>query len=78
MRIPMPRLSEKKACPMARMMTCGVILEKSGCRKKESPSLEPGSVSERTQKTSSMTNSSGMSMFDIFSIPFCTPRDRII
>ena len=29
------------------MMTCGVILEKSGWRKKASPSLDPGKVSDR-------------------------------
>ena len=50
MRIPIPKLKEKNACPIARTMTWGVIFEKSGCRKNFSPSLASGSVNDRIQK----------------------------
>ena len=75
MRIPMPKLKEKNACPIARTMTWGVIFEKSGCRKNFSPSLASGSVNDRMQKTMRIMNSIGINMLDIFSIPFCTPLD---
>ena len=75
MRIPMPKLKEKNACPIARTMTWGVIFEKSGCRKNFSPSLASGSVNDRMQKTMRIMNSIGIHMLDIFSIPFCTPLD---
>ena len=75
MRIPIPKLKEKNACPIARTMTWGVIFEKSGCRKNFSPSLASGSVNDRIQKTMRIMNSIGINMLDIFSIPFCTPLD---
>ncbi len=76
--MPMPRLREKKVCPSAFMNTDGVIFEKSGDRKYSSPSAAPGSVNATTQRASRMTNSSGISTFDSFSMPFCTPRNRIM
>ena len=78
MRIPIPKLKEKNACPIARTMTWGVIFEKSGCRKNFSPSLASGSVNERIQNTMRIMNSIGINMLDIFSIPFCTPLDMMI
>lgn len=78
MRIPMPKLKEKNACPIARTMTWGVIFEKSGCRKNFSPSLASDSVNDRMQKTMRIMNSIGINMLDIFSIPFCTPLDMMI
>ena len=59
MRIPIPKLKEKNACPIARTMTWGVIFEKSGCRKNFSPSLASGSVNDRIQKTMRIMNSIG-------------------
>ena len=78
MRIPIPKLKEKNACPIARTMTWGVIFEKSGCRKNFSPSLASGSVNDRIQKTMRIMNSIGINMLDIFSIAFCTPLDMMI
>ena len=78
MRIPMPKLKEKNACPIARTMTWGVIFEKSGCRKNFSPSLASGSVNDRMQKTMRIMNSIGINMLDIFSIPFCKTLDMMI
>lgn len=42
----MPRLSEKKACPKALIITSMSILEKSGYRKNFTPSEAPGSDSD--------------------------------
>ena len=78
MRIPIPKLKDKNACPIARTMTWGVIFEKLGCRKNFSPSLASGSVNDRMQKTMRIMNSMGINMLDIFSIPFCTPLDMMI
>ena len=78
MRIPIPKLKEKNACPIARTMTWGVIFEKSWCRKNFRPSLASGSVNDRMQKTMRIMNSIGINMLDIFSIPFCTPLDMMI
>ena len=78
MRIPMPKLKEKNACPIARTMTWGVIFEKSGCRKNFCPSLASGSVNDHMKKTMRIMNSIGINMLDIFSIPFCTPLDMMI
>lgn len=70
MRIPIPKLKEKNACPIARTMTWGVIFEKSGCRKNFRPSLASGSVNDRMQKTMRIMNSIGINMLDIFFDPF--------
>ncbi len=70
----MPRLSEKNACPMALSTTCGVTFEKSGLKRKLSPSAAPGISMELMQNAAKITNSSGISTLAIRSIPFSTPR----
>lgn len=70
---PKPMLSEKKAWPKALSTTFGVSFEKSGSNINRKPSLAPGMSSELMQNTIKITNSSGISTFDIRSMPFCTP-----
>ena len=69
----MPRLNEKKPWPKALMRTLPSILEKSGLKRNDNPSLAPGSVTERIPKTIRMTKSSGIRIFAYLSMPFCTP-----
>ena len=59
---------------MAPITTLGDILLKSGLKRNSSPSAALGSINELMQNTISITNSSGISMLAIFSMPFCTPR----
>lgn len=74
MRIPIPTLVEKKACPMARITTLGVIFEKSGWNRNFIPSSNPGKNIERMPKIISMRNSTGIMILAAFSIPLFTPR----
>jgi hypothetical protein len=62
---------------MAPNTTLGVIFEKSGLNRNSRPSLAAGSVKECTAKIIRIRNSSGINMFDIFSIPFSTPLTSI-
>ena len=71
--MPMPTLSEKRACPSAARIPSPVSLEKSGEKRYSTPFTAPGSVRLRTQSTRIRTTSTGISTFDTFSIPFCTP-----
>ena len=66
--------SEKKLWPSALMSTRPVIFEKSGRKKKRSPSPAPLRVSDLTQSTISITSSRGISTLDHFSMPSFTPR----
>ena len=49
MSIPMPTLIEKNACPIALSTTFGVILEKSGLKRKFIPSEEYGAYAENNE-----------------------------
>ena len=71
--VPMLIESEKKACPKATSTVEGVTCEKSGRKKKRSPSPPPGSSSEWTERAMRTTNSSGMSTLAERSMPFRTP-----
>ena len=64
------RLKEKNPCPNALISTLPVILEKSGLKRKVSPSLAPGRVIERIPNTISMTNNRGIRILAYFSMPF--------
>lgn len=77
MSTPMPRLREKNACPNARIITEGVIAEKSGFRKNSRPSVALGRLTDTMQKPSSIMNNRGIIMLDKRSIPFCTPKSKI-
>ena len=70
----MPMDSEKNACPSATSTVRGVTAEKSGLKKKRSPSPPPGMRSEWTERTTRIASSSGMSTLAERSIPFSTPR----
>ena len=72
----MPRLREKNACPRALMSTLLSNFEKSGCRKYFTPSIAFGSCNDTPQNTNKITNSRGIKIFDIFSMPFFTPRSN--
>ena len=74
MRVLTPKLKEKNACPIALRNTEGVISEKSATNKKLNPSEALGIISELIQKTMRITNSNGIIMFDIRSMPFFSPR----
>ena len=68
-----PTDSEKNDCPIAYKITSDVTCEKSGCKKKRTPSPAPSNVSARTINTKNKTNSAGMKYLFTFSTPFCTP-----
>ena len=68
-----PRLSAKKACPSAVSMVCGVKCDQSGLSRKEMPAIAPSSVSERTAKSSSNTNSAGIMYLLARSMPAAMP-----
>ena len=69
-RMPMPRLSEKNACPRALRTTEGVILLKSGFRKYASPSAALSSYIDTPHITKSTRNSTGIRTLLRRSIPF--------
>ena len=71
--MPIPRLSEKNACPNALIITLMSILLKSGFKKNSTPRIASGRVSDFTANITSSRNSTGISTFDNFSMPFCTP-----
>ena len=75
--MPNPRLNEKNACPIAPIITDELILEKSGVKRNFNPSIAPGINNEFMQKIMRMRNKHGIMMFDMRSIPFCTPRITI-
>ena len=74
---PIPRLSEKKACPIASITVLEVTLEKSGLKRKANPLSEPPRVSDLTATTITSTKSSGIIYLENFSMPFSTPAITI-
>lgn len=77
MRTPIPRLREKNACPMAFINVAVDTFEKSGFKKKDTPSTAPGSDRLTQRSITNMMKSTGIAMFESRSIPFCTPAIRI-
>ena len=75
--VPQPMLSEKNACPIAAIHVSAVTLLKSGTNIYLTPSMAPGSVSERTTTITMMMNSMVIMTFDIRSIPLRTPNTMI-
>ena len=55
-------------------MVEGVTFEKSGRKRKRSPSPPPGISSEWMERAMSTKKSSGISSLAERSMPFCTPR----
>ena len=72
-RHPIPRLSEKNACPIAPKKTLPSTLLKSGFSRNSIPALAPGSDTEQMASTTSRINSMGIIILADFSIPFSTP-----
>lgn len=68
-----PTLKEKKDCPMANSTVSALICERSGFKKNSIPSIEPGSVTERTIKRRKMMKRAGIINLLAFSIPLLTP-----
>ena len=75
--MPSPKLREKNACPIALTITDESIFEKSGENRNSRPSFAPGISNELIQKMMRIKNRIGIIMFDMRSIPFCTPRITI-
>src|SRR5690554_3648610 len=71
---PMPRESEKKACPIASRNRVDFTSARSGRKRKLSPLAAPSSVMDRTANTISRRKSKGMNIFAERSIPFFTPE----
>ena len=69
----MPRLSEKKACPMAASSTPPSTFSKSGFSKNSMPRPEPGNSSAQTARMSSRMKRAGIMILDERSMPFSTP-----
>ena len=67
-RHPIPKLSEKNACPIAARKAFASILLKSGLNKKSIPAPAPGSVSEQIANIMSKRNKTGIMILDAFSI----------
>ena len=72
-RHPMPRLSEKNACPIAPRNTLAFTFSHSGFNRNSTPVPAPGNDKEHTASMSSKMNSIGIMIFADFSIPFSTP-----
>ena len=71
----MPRLREKNDCPNAPNTPVPVSLLKSGSKRNCNPSFAPGNVKERTTISNSRIKSTGIRILEIFSMPFCTPKE---
>ena len=69
----MPRLNEKKACPIAPKNTSAVTLLKSGFNKKLIPFSAPGKETEQQAKMTTSTNKAGIRILAERSIPSFTP-----
>src|SRR3712207_7555083 len=69
----MPRLNEKKACPIALRKVVPVTLPKSGFNRNSMPEPAPGSEIEQPTKIRMMMNKAGIIIFEDFSMPFSTP-----
>src|SRR6478609_2745804 len=65
-----PTLSEKNACPMANKMVWDVSFEKSGYKKKDTPSIAPSNVKERIMIIINKIKRAGIKILFAFSIPF--------
>lgn len=74
---PIPRLSEKNACPVALIMVSADIFEKSGFKKNDTPSIAPGSDRLTQTRIAKIKNRIGIAILDKRSIPFWTPAMRI-
>src|SRR5690625_3607196 len=68
-----PTLIEKKDCQSAYRTVSDVNLEKSGYKKKVSPSVISFRVRERMIKMIKAINSAGIMILLAFSMPFCIP-----
>ena len=75
--VPRPIESEKKACPKAAKTDDEVTFEKSGSRKKRTPSMPPGMSIEWIARTIRKRNRRGIITFEARSIPRLTPRTMI-
>ena len=69
----MPRLREKKACPIAPRNTLPSTLLKSGFRRNSMPAPAPGSDTEQMARTINRMKSIGIIILADFSMPFSTP-----
>ena len=65
-----PTLREKNACPIANKMVWDVSFEKSGYKKKETPSIAPSNVKERIMIIINKIKRAGIKILFAFSIPF--------
>ena len=71
--MPIPMLSDMKACPSAVMSTFPSILPKSGISRYFVPSDAPGSVSARMATSMIVTESTVIIGFENLSMPSLTP-----
>lgn len=73
-----PTESEKNDCPKAKRTDSPVMLEKSGAKKKTTPSMAPSNVNARTTNTMKKINNKGIIILFARSIPFATPSAMTI
>lgn len=74
--MPKPTDNEKNAWPKAALQINGLeSTEKSGVKKKSSPSPKPDNVVQKSAKIINRRNENGMSMVEIRCMPFFTPND---
>ncbi len=75
--MPIPKLSEKNACPNALNTPSALNLEKSGLNKNDRPSPAPGSVMARMSRITIISNKTGIKILEAFSMPPLMPANTI-